>query len=67
MTAHEGMGIGLGGGSGEGVALGRALGDSLGVGVATGVGLVLTAVPGLPQAASTRRETSTPTPTFMRE
>jgi hypothetical protein len=69
MTAHEGIGTGLAGGSGEGVMLGNALGDSLGVGVATsdGVGVDVTAVPGLPQAASTRRDASAPTPTFMRE
>jgi hypothetical protein len=69
MTAQDGIGTGLAGGSGEGVMLGKALGDSLGVGVATsdGVGVDVTAVPGLPQAASTRREASAPTPSFMRE
>jgi hypothetical protein len=68
MTAQGGMGTGLAGGSGEGVTLGKALGDSLGVGVATSDGLGLeVAVGEEPQAASTRRTATAPTPSLMRE
>jgi hypothetical protein len=68
MTAHDGMGIGLAGGSGEGVSLGRGLGDSVGVGVVSpdGLGLVV-AVGDEPQAATTSKTTTAPTPSFMRE
>jgi hypothetical protein len=69
MTAHEGTGIGVGGGNGDGVTLGSGLGEGLGDGLATseGVGLVLTAVPAFPQAATTRTTTTAPTPHLIRD